>query len=73
MYHILKIPRPFSIAIYLKLLKLFFSVPFGSYKPFFETKLYIIIFVYLFFPKNGTVDSRKSSITLACPLVELHF
>ena len=59
--------RPFSIANYEKLSKLFFSVHFVGYKPCFETKncsKNLIIFVHLFFPKNSTIDSRKSYISL---------
>ena len=64
--------RPFSIAIYGKLSKLFFSVLFGGYKPCFEMKKfskssYICVFI---FPKNSTIDSRKSSLTQKWLVVE---
>ena len=53
--------RPFNIAIYGKLSKLFFSVLFQGYKPQKKNVQNLLIFVYLFFPKNSTIDSRKPS------------
>ena len=39
--------RPFSIAIYGKSLKLFFSVLFGGYKPCFETNSCSKSYIYV--------------------------
>ena len=74
--------RPFSTVIYGKLSNYFFFLYFLEAVNLAlrqKNVQNLLIFVYLFFPKNGTIDSRKSFITLECwwkaarPLVELHF
>ena len=75
MYHILEMPRnliinlylrPFSIAIYGKLLKLFLLYFLEDINLALRQKNVqnLLMFVYLFFPKNRATDSKKSSITL---------
>ena len=57
--------RPFSIAIYGQLSKLFFLYFPEAINLVLRRKIVQnLIFAYLFFPKSSTIDSRKSSITL---------
>ena len=58
--------RPFSTAIYGKLLNYFFlyfleAINFALRQRIIEN---LLLFVYLLFPKKSTIDSGKSSITL---------
>ena len=81
MYHILEMPRnliinlylrPFSIAIYGKLLKLFLLYFLEDINLALRQKNVqnLLMFVYLFFPKNRATDSKKSSITLKWLVVD---
>ena len=58
--------RPFSTVIYGKLLNYFFLYFLEAINLALRQKIVqnLLIFVYLFSPKNSTVDSRKSFITL---------